>query len=404
METDDDGGPRSPCSGGAGAARSSWTCRPCRARLDRRVLVHLLAMRPLTPSNWSGGRRSLIEAQRGDPVAPEHCASSRAGDLQLVDAAWVAEILADRSRDVVLLEAHFTSDDHPFDGGRPSPAHLPGAIQVHPSYLEAGTNKAKYYPCYSHPADGSILPGPALVRALEALAIDPDTLVIVYGTEPDGVMAAARVAWGLMYAGVKRIRLLDGGLEAWIRAGGATVPHIHTVWSLAGRRAGTRRRRGGWRVREDYLATTADVGAIAAGGQPGAGKLVDVRHTGEWDGSLPNYYCFFARAGHIPTALHQGNWDNLVHAESMSLGPQLRAVFERWYRQGIIDPDVEAGRTALVFYCGTGWRSSIAFLVAHLLGLRARNYDGGFYRWSYCGRREIVTRVLPGPPGPACTS
>jgi len=32
--------------------------------------------------------------------------------------------------------------------------------------------------------------------------------------------------------------------------------------------------------------------------------------------------------------------------------------------------------------CGTGWRSSVSFLIARLLGLRAKNYDDGFYGWS----------------------
>ncbi len=42
-------------------------------------------------------------------------------------------------------------------------------------------------------------------------------------------MAAARVAWGLMVAGVARISLLDGGIDAWVRSGGATVRQIANV-------------------------------------------------------------------------------------------------------------------------------------------------------------------------------
>lgn len=68
-----------------------------------------------------------------------------------------------------------------------------------------------------------------------------------------------------------------------------------------------------------------------------------------------------------------------MDGSSKSLAPHLELVAERWKVQGIIDPEVENGTTALTFYCGTGWRSSIAFPVAHLLGYRAKNFDGGFY-------------------------
>ena len=35
-------------------------------------------------------------------------------------------------------------------------------------------------------------------------------------------MSACRVLWALMYAGVKDVRLLDGGFKAWKNHGGET--------------------------------------------------------------------------------------------------------------------------------------------------------------------------------------
>ena len=58
----------------------------------------------------------------------------------------------------VVLEAHFSSFDHPLKGEIPVRQHLPGAIQIHPSYLEAGIDEARYYPFYSCPQDGNLLP------------------------------------------------------------------------------------------------------------------------------------------------------------------------------------------------------------------------------------------------------
>lgn len=300
-------------------------------------------------------------------------------DFQLVSPDDVANQLTD----CVLLEAHFTSSDHPATDDAAHALHIPGAIQVHPSYLEAGTNRAKYYPLYDCPADGNLLPDAELQRAILRLGITADTTVIVYGREPDGTMAAARLVWGLMYAGIQRIRLLDGGLARWLDSGGATEPTVALACDVARRNASVPGSES-WPTRPELIATSAEVRAMTRSN--GSSKLVDVRDHGEWDGTVTDHYPFFSSAGHIPTAIHQGEWDNLYDRTTHALAPRLEAVARRWRARGIIDAGVLRGSTTLVFCCGTGWRSSVAFLVALLLGLRARNYDDGFYGWSRADR------------------
>ena len=291
---------------------------------------------------------------------------------------------------LILLEAHFSSVDHPLDPEMPVFGHIPRAIQVHPSYLEAGLNRSKYYPFYNHPSESNLMPPDELIPALEHLGITPDSRVVVYGSDPDGVMAAARLVWGLMHAGVRTVRLLDGGLDAWTALGHPASLEIKTVWDLPPKRTQSIQT---WSFHSDYLAQTEDVQKIANGDPAShAGKLIDVRTEGEWDGTTPMKYTFFTRAGHIPGAIHQGDWENLMDGSTKRLKPHLDIVARRWRKQGIIDPEVEVGATALIFYCGTGWRSSIAFLVAHLLGLRARNYDNGFFGWSHNPDHPIVNK------------
>ena len=305
-------------------------------------------------------------------------------DFRLVDPAEAVARAV--SPDAVLLEAQFSSIDHPPRDDRP--LHVPGAIRVHPSYFEAGTDRTRYYPHYRHADDGNLLPDAELTRAIERLGIAPETPVIVYGREPEGTMAAARVVWALLYAGVQDVSLLDGGIDAWLESGGATVDAIPSAcdadWTgrCRGEIAPT------WRVRSHLRATTQEVRAAAAAGN--ASRLVDVRRRSEWDGSDPNHYTFFSTAGHIPTAVHQGDWDTLLDRASRRLGPHVDDVARRWREQGILDGCVEAGRKTLIFYCGTGWRSSIAFLVACLLGLPAQNYEDGFYGWTRCSSNAIA--------------
>ena len=258
--------------------------------------------------------------------------------------------------------------------------HIPGAIQIHPSYLEAGLNREKYYPNYNHPGEANIMKGRTLTYALEHLGIRPDSTVIVYGSDPDGVMAAARLVWGLMYAGVKRVRLLDGGIDAWTSHGQSPVMSIRNIWDLTPPAHDPLE----WSIRKEFLIESEEVrNHIADPQNSPAGKLIDFRTDGEWNGSTPQKYTFFARAGHIPKAIHQGDWDNLLDGTSKRLAGHLDVVAKRWRDQGIIDPSVEDGSTPLTFHCGTGWRSSIAFLVGYLLGFRSKNYEEGFLGWSH---------------------
>lgn len=311
--------------------------------------------------------------------------------FELADPAAIEAALSESEgqRCPVVLEAHFSSFDHPLRGDLPVRMHIPGAIQIHPSYLEAGTDVSRYYPFYSRPQDGNLLPFDQLVPALERLGITPETPVIVYGTEPDGTMAAARLIWGLMVAGIESITLLDGGIDAWLAYGGNTASTIERATETTKLEVSHSPRSGSWRMRDEFLATTGFVRELSRNPQEGTARLVDVRKPGEYNGTLTRYYPFFSKAGHIPGAILQGDWINLIEAETHRIGPMLDAVRQRWLDLGIIDPCVARGETALVFYCGTGWRSSLSFLVATLLGLRAKNYDDGFYGWSWDDANSI---------------
>ena len=88
------------------------------------------------------------------------------------------------------------------------------------------------------------------------------------------------------------------------------------------------------------------------------------------------------RAGHIPGTIHQGNWTNLVDPVDGRMEPALISIEERWRDLGVLAPSVVCGDEAPIFYCGTGWRSCVAFFAALLLGVPARNYDGGWHAWS----------------------
>lgn len=227
---------------------------------------------------------------------------------------------------------------------------LPGAIRIDPCFVEAEENTNRYFPRYRNPQDALL--NPRLLESLTTLGLVAKRPLLLSSTGPWGPVNGARVAWALCSIGFSDIYWLNGGSRAWtngsnlIEACGASIPGQC------------------WARPEDFANA----------------KLVDVRSRAEYLGLRDNRYPFFRSLGHIPGALWSGDWTSLVRPDRRLRDRE--ELSRRWQRAGLTqDRDI-------VFYCGTGWRSSLACCVALWLGYsRVRNYDGGIYDW--------VSRGLP---------
>lgn len=93
--------------------------------------------------------------------------------------------------------------------------HIPGAVYFdHNRFSDLGSP----YQC-------TILPGDRLAQQIGKAGISNDAEVVVYacGTLP----YAARAWWVLRYAGHDNVRILNGGLSAWVNAGGEVEQEAH---------------------------------------------------------------------------------------------------------------------------------------------------------------------------------
>ncbi len=95
--------------------------------------------------------------------------------------------------------------------------HVPGAVHLSIDSLRAEIGGVK----------GLLPPATAVAESLRRAGIGKETTVVGY----DAVngLFAARLFWVLDYLGQGRGRLLDGGWEAWLRAGHAVSKDVPTV-------------------------------------------------------------------------------------------------------------------------------------------------------------------------------
>lgn len=246
-------------------------------------------------------------------------------------------------------------------------AHIPGA-----SYLDTCAIEAP--PLWNKVADD------VLLRVLRAHGIGHDTTLILYGRNN---LAAARVAHLCLYAGVADVRLLDGGFAAW-RAGGhpCEAGPARPVAPAAGFGIP-------FPAHPEYLLDMAQARALL--GRADA-ALVSIRSEAEFLGKVSGY-SYIAARGDIPGA----RWGragvdgdvNSMSAYQLADGRMrpARDIAAIWRESGI-----DAGQR-IGFYCGTGWRASMAFFHAWLMGWPdIAVYDGGWLEWS-AERTGAVRRV-----------
>lgn len=214
------------------------------------------------------------------------------------------------------------------------------------------------------PHDGRTpLPEPEVLQeALRGWGISLGRLVVAY--DDAGGLSAGRAWWVLRWAGHAPVRVLDGGLSAWVAAGGELTTEI-VVPSP-----------GDITVRPGSVPvwTADDVVAL-----PATGALVDARepdrYRGESDPLDPV-------AGHIPGAINLPTSANLGPDGRFLPTAQLR---ERFSAAGLV------GRDPIVVYCGSGVSAAHELIALQAAGLDAVLYPPSWSGWTSDPARPVAT-------------
>lgn len=256
-------------------------------------------------------------------------------DLRLVDVRWWLTDPDKGRRDYVA-------------------AHLPGAV-----FADLDADLAAPVGPGRHP-----LPDPVMfARRMEALGIGDDSDVAAY--DDVGGTIAARLWWMLDDLGHRRVRVLDGGIAAWVATGGRLTDEV-PVPSPGRLTLATR-----WSRTIDRDALVPRLGDVA---------LIDARATERYRGDIEPVD---AVPGHIPTAISRPTSGNLRADGRFLAVDALRARFEP------LGDDVVTSCGSGVTACHNALAMRVAGLPAPLL------YPGSYSDWAGVGM-PIATGDEPG--------
>jgi len=269
----------------------------------------------------------------------------------VVSTDWLAEH-ADRP-DLVLVDVRANAEY--------LTGHIPGSISIPFAMPESAWSVKKGDLLLEVPSEAQ------LSATLGAAGIDKHAFVVVINnTEVAGVPAShprvqtARVAITLLYAGVRDVAILDGGIKKWAQEGRALSTASVTPAPVSYDPRLNRR----MFVTKDYVASSM--------GKPWS-MLLDVRDPEVYSGAVVEPYA--PRPGHIPGAKNLPApliWND---DGTFKTKDELRAL-------AVPVIGLDRGKEIIVYCSVGGYAAGWWFILTEMLGYRnVKFYDGSAQEW-----------------------
>ena len=224
--------------------------------------------------------------------------------------------------------------------------HIPGAIHINTDSVEEG-------PVWN------ILSPEKIEQSMLENGITKDTTVILYG-DPS---AAGRVAFTYLWAGVENVKMLNGGIEAWEKAGYKTETDV--VEAKKAENFGTK-----VPAHPEYCLSIEDTKEKL---KDENFKLVSIRSEDEFLGKTSGY-AYINKAGEPEGAVWGFDTDRYVNEDGTCINMEQ---MKKLWNECDFSADNE-----LSFYCGTGWRACVPWLICYENGMTNMTvFDGGWNEW-----------------------
>ncbi len=194
-------------------------------------------------------------------------------------------------------------------------------------------------------------------HSAQQLGLNHQWPIVVY--DNSGTLASPRAWWMLKAMGHKNVKVLNGGLPAWIEAGFETDSDYQTITAI-----------GDFNGQKQPQAFV-DAHTVLEASQTQSHVIIDARSLARFHGTAPEPRAGM-RSGHIPGARCLP-FSQLIDSGKFKPVAQLQHAF---------DTLALADDQGLIFSCGSGVTACILLLAADELGYTSLSvYDGSWTEW-----------------------
>lgn len=256
------------------------------------------------------------------------------------------------------------------------------------SIKDAAVYLAGHIPGAPHINTDSIEPPPKwmlntdenLIKFAEEMGISKNDRVVLYG---ENVMASYRLAIILKYLGVKDVRVLNGGLDAWKDAGYKTEMGIVKPTPI--------KDFGSKTPLNKSLIVNENGAKQVLKDNKNSKLLVDIRSYNERIGKESGY-SYMDRKGRITGSVWGKSGTKSTTLEDYrNIDNTMRNGYEiisMWSGLGINT------NKELTFFCGSGWRAAEVLFYSQVMGLKNNAlYSNGWMEWSEDSSNPIETGI-----------
>lgn len=278
----------------------------------------------------------------------------------LIDAGQL-QILRQLGADVVVFDCRHDLANPQLGAQQYAQGHIPGAWFAH---LDTDLSGEKTGKNGRHPLPDRT----TFAQWLQERGVGDGSQVVCY--DASGGMFAARLWWMVRWIGKSQVALLDGGLPAWLAAGGA----IDTAAPV---------RKPAQLLLRDSLVPSVDADWVLNNLSTKTHQLIDARAPERYAGEQE---MIDPVAGHIPGAVNRFFKDNLQADGRFKEAGQLQAEF-----LGLLDDPAH-----VVQQCGSGATACHNILAMEIARLPlSALYPGSWSEWCADPQRPVATGRAP---------